>query len=137
MKKSIFLLTFVCFSLLSYAQESSSKNEKKSIEVLGNCNMCKKRIEKAAFSVEGVKYASWDNSSGQLSLIYNGLKTEIDTIEKQIAAKGHDTEHHISSDRDMMDFQLVVSMFEKGRSPTWANNKTLAIRHSSSPFVET
>ena len=66
MDKFIFLI-FICFSLLSYSQESSSKNEKKSIEVLGNCNMCKKRIEKAAFSVKGVKYASWDNSSGQLS----------------------------------------------------------------------
>ena len=99
MKKFIFLFIFISLSLLSYAQESSSKNEKKSIEVLGNCGMCKKRIEKAAFSVEGVKYASWDNSSGQLRLIYNGLKTDINTIEKQIAAKGHDTEHHITSDK--------------------------------------
>ena len=99
MSKFIFLLIFINFSLLSYAQESSSKNQKKSIEVLGNCNMCKKRIEKAAFSVNGVKYASWNISSGQLSLIYNGLKTDMDTIEKRIAARGHDTEHHISSDK--------------------------------------
>ena len=99
MKKSIFPFIFIILSLISYAQESSSKNEKKSIEVLGNCGMCKKRIEKAAFSVKGVKYASWDNSSGQLRLIYNGLKTDINTIEKQIAAKGHDTEHHITSDK--------------------------------------
>ena len=75
--------------------------------------MCKKRIEKAAFSVKAVKYASWDNSSGQLSLIYNGLKTDIDTIEKQIAAVGHDTEHHVSSDKIYDQFLLVVSMFGK------------------------
>ena len=122
MKKSIFLLTFVCFSLLSYAQESSSKNEKKSIEVLGNCGMCKKRIEKAAFSVEGVKYASWDNSSGQLRLIYNGLKTDINTIEKQIAAKGHDTEHHITSDKFMMDFQLLSVCSKRAGTQIWTND---------------
>ena len=117
MKKSIFLLTFVCFSLLSYAQEGSSKNEKKSIEVLGNCNMCKKRIEKAAFSVEGVKYAFWDNSSSQLSLIYNGLKTDTDKIEKQIAAKGHDTEHHISSDRAYDRLPACCQYIRKGQEP--------------------
>ena len=117
MKKSIFILTSVCFSLLSYAQESSSKNEKESIEVLGNCNMCKKRIEKAAFSVKGVKYASWDNSSGQLSLIYNGLKTDIDTIEKQIAAIGHDTEHHISTDIAYDGLPACCQYVRKGQEP--------------------
>lgn len=117
MKKSIFILTSVCFSLLSYAQESSSKNEKESIEVLGNCNMCKKRIEKAAFSVEGVKYATWDNSSGQLSLIYNGLKTDIDSIEKQIAAIGHDTEHHISTDIAYDGLPACCQYVRKGEEP--------------------
>ena len=117
MKKSIFILTSVCFSLLSYAQESSSKNEKESIEVLGNCNMCKKRIEKAAFSVEGVKYATWDNSSGQLSLIYNGLKTDIDTIEKQIAAAGHDTEHHNASKEIYDQLPACCQYVRKGQEP--------------------
>ena len=117
MKKSIFILTSVCFSLLSYAQESSSKNEKNSIEVLGNCDMCKKRIEKAAFSVKGVKYASWDNSSGQLRLIYNGLKTDIDTIEKQIAAIGHDTEHHISTDIAYDGLPACCQYVRKGQEP--------------------
>ena len=117
MNKSIFIVLFMSFSLLSFAQESSSKNEKKSIEVLGNCDMCKKRIEKAAFSVKGVKYASWDNSSGQLRLIYNGLKTDIDTIEKQIAAAGHDTEHHNAS-KDIYDqLPACCQYVRKGQEP--------------------
>ena len=105
------------FSLLSFAQESSSKNEKKSIEVLGNCDMCKKRIEKAAFSVKGVKYASWDNSSGQLRLIYNGLKTDIDTIEKQIVAVGHDTKNHVSSDKAYDQLPACCQYVRKGQEP--------------------
>ena len=39
------------------AQEKQKKNTKISFEVNGNCEMCKKRIEKAAFSVKGVKMA--------------------------------------------------------------------------------
>ena len=117
MKKSLFIVLFMSFSLLSFAQKSPSKNEKKSFEVLGNCNMCKKRIEKAAFSVKGVKYASWDNSSGQLSLIYNGLKTDINTIEKQIAAVGHDTEHHVSSDKIYDQLPACCQYVRKGEEP--------------------
>ena len=117
MKKSLFIVLFMSFSLLSFAQESSSKNEKKSIEVLGNCDMCKKRIEKAAFSVKGVKYASWDNSSGQLRLIYNGLKTNIDTIEKKIVAVGHDTKNHVSSDKAYDQLPACCQYVRKGQEP--------------------
>ena len=117
MTKSVFIVLFVSFSLLSFAQESSSKNEMKSIEVLGNCDMCKKRIEKSAFSVKGVKYASWDNSSGQLRLIYNGLKTDIDTIEKQIAAAGHDTEHHNANEKIYNQLPACCQYVRKGQEP--------------------
>lgn len=92
--KSFLIICFVSFSLFSFAQDKPSKNEKASFEVLGNCSMCKDRIDKAAFSVKGVKYASWDIPSGQLHLVYNGLKTNLDVIEMQIAASGHDTENH-------------------------------------------
>ena len=117
MKKLVFIVFFMSFSLLSFAQESPSKNEKNSIEVLGNCDMCKKRIEKAAFSVKGVKYAFWDNSSGQLRLIYNELKTDIDTIEKQIAAAGHDTEHHNASKEIYDQLPACCQYVRKGQEP--------------------
>ena len=117
MKKLVFIVFFMSFSLLSFAQESPSKNKKNSIEVLGNCEMCKKRIEKAAFSVKGVKYASWNNSSGQLRLIYNGLKTDIYMIEKQIAAAGHDTEHNVSSDKVYDQLPACCQYVRKGQEP--------------------
>ena len=37
----------------------------------GNCEMCKKRIEKAALTVKGVKTASWDIPSNVISVIYD------------------------------------------------------------------
>lgn len=92
--KPLLIFCYVVFSLFSFAQDKPTKNDKASFEVLGNCGMCKDRIEKAAISVKGVKYASWDIPSGKLRLVYNGLKTNLDAIKKQIAASGHDSDHH-------------------------------------------
>lgn len=92
--KPLLIFCYVVFSLFSFAQEKPTKNDKASFEILGNCGMCKDRIEKAAISVKGVKYASWDIPSGKLRLVYNGLKTNLDAIKKQIAASGHDSDHH-------------------------------------------
>ena len=50
--KPFLIFCFVFFSLFSFAQDKPSKNEKASFEVLGNCGMCKDRIEKAAIFCE-------------------------------------------------------------------------------------
>ena len=105
------------FSLFSFAQDKPSKNEKASFEVLGNCGMCKDRIEKAAISVNGVKYASWDIPSGQLRLVYNGLKTNLDAIEKQIAASGHDSERHKATAEIYEQLPACCKYVRKGEEP--------------------
>jgi mercuric ion binding protein len=115
--KSLLIYCFVAFSLLSYAQDNPSKNEKASLEVLGNCGMCKDRIEKAAISVKGVKYASWDIPSGQLRLVYNGLKTNLDAIEKEIAFSGHDTEHHEATVEVYDQLPACCHYVRKGEEP--------------------
>ena len=115
--KPLLIFCFVAFSVFSYAQDKPSKNEKASLEVLGNCGMCKDRIEKAAISVKGVKYASWDIPSGQLRLVYNGLKTNLEKIEKQIAASGHDTEHHKAIVEIYTQLPACCQYVRKGQEP--------------------
>ena len=115
--KRISIFCFLAFSLSFYAQDKSSKNEKASLEVLGNCGMCKERIEKAAISVKGVKYASWDIPSGQLRLVYNGLKTNLDSVEKQIAASGHDTENHKAIVEIYDQLPACCQYIRKGQDP--------------------
>jgi len=93
------LLLFVAFS--TQAQENQggaglngakkSKNAKCNIEVNGNCEQCKKRIEKAALSVSGVKSAEWHIDDHILHLIINEEKCSILDIENAIAKVGHDT----------------------------------------------
>ncbi len=83
------LLVFAVFT--SSAQEIKNKNAKIEFHVSGNCEMCKKRIEKAALSVSGVKSSDWHMDCGTLYLIVNEQKTDVTTIQKAIAAVGHDT----------------------------------------------
>ncbi|WP_347373059.1 heavy-metal-associated domain-containing protein [Aequorivita sp. Q41] len=89
MKKVLAILVFVFIGATGFAQ---NKNAKATIEVDGVCGMCKERIEKASIKAKGVKSASWDLDTHQLSLIYNETKTDLATIQQSIADSGHDTQ---------------------------------------------
>lgn len=86
----IALIAFLGFSV--QAQTKKNKNLKYTTEVNGNCEQCKKRIEKAAFSVPGIKTANWDISSHQLTVIQNEEKSSPQDLKKAIAKAGHDTD---------------------------------------------
>jgi mercuric ion binding protein len=84
------MILLVSFSI--QAQDKKNKNAKYEFEVNGNCEMCKKRIEKAAFSVSGVKSAEWHIDDHTLHLIVNEKKCSIKDVKKAIAEVGHDTD---------------------------------------------
>jgi len=91
--KNIVVIIMLLIGLTTLAQEKKNKNAKYTIEVNGNCEMCQKRIQKAAMSVSGVKMASWDISSGELKLLLNEEKCNIKDVEKAVAKAGHDTKN--------------------------------------------
>ena len=95
MKKVLVLL--MLFMTVAVSAQEKSKSKKVSIDVKGNCEMCKKRIEKAAFKTKGVKYANWNESTQQLSLIINERKTDVATVQGSIAAAGHDSGDVVAS----------------------------------------
>ncbi len=74
------------------AQEKKNKNAKHEIEVNGNCDMCKKRIEKAALSVKGVKSAVWHADHQDLHLIIDETKCSLEQVHEAVAKVGHDTD---------------------------------------------
>lgn len=82
------------------AQEKKNKNAKHDIAVNGNCEMCKKRIEKAALSVSGVKSAQWHQDHQDLHLIIDENKCSIEDVSKALAKAGHDTEKVKAKDED-------------------------------------
>ncbi|TVQ42691.1 MAG: copper chaperone [Saprospirales bacterium] len=61
-------------------------------KVLGNCGMCKDRIEKAAMAVKGVSKANWSEEDQELYIEFDSSTANIDDIHKAVARVGHDTE---------------------------------------------
>lgn len=92
MKKLFLATVFILGAFTINAQEKLNKNAKYEIEVNGNCEMCQGRIQKAAFSVPGVKSASWSVETHKLYLILNEEKTNILDVKKAVAKAGYDTE---------------------------------------------
>lgn len=91
--KNLFLgMMLLVVTLSTQAQAKKNKNAKYTIEVNGNCEQCQKRIQKAALSVNGIKSASWNIETHQLTLFINEEKTDLLTAKKAIAKIGHDTD---------------------------------------------
>lgn len=68
--------------------------KKENFKVLGNCDTCEKRIEKAAMSVKGVVQADWDAKSKMIKLAFNTAETTLDQIHLAIVKAGYDTDKH-------------------------------------------
>ncbi len=94
--KQLFLIS--CLFLVSITASAQEKKEKKNknaqyeITVAGNCDMCKKRIEKAAYSVKGVKKAQFHADHFDVHLVIDENKCSLDDVKKAIAKAGHDTD---------------------------------------------
>jgi len=70
----------------------SAEKKTETVKVYGNCGMCKTRIEKAAKSIDGVSKAKWDQKAKEITVTFDPAVTNLEDIEKEIAAVGHDTE---------------------------------------------
>jgi mercuric ion binding protein len=106
MKNVILSITVVVsMAFISCKSEAKKDTKKVSTEVVkeiattgisfgvrGNCGMCKRTIEKAANSVQGVTNAIWDVDQKKIAVSFDGSKTDAMAIHKAIAASGYDTE---------------------------------------------
>jgi copper chaperone CopZ len=112
MKQTIKILFFVSIGLLigyfiadfNLENEAEISNPEKAetiVELMGtettfgvkgNCKMCKKTIETAALSLDGVHKAVWDVETKQIDLVYDDQLVELITIHNTIANSGYSTE---------------------------------------------
>jgi outer membrane receptor for ferrienterochelin and colicins len=90
----IITVLFLAFQLT--AQDKGTTTE--SFTVYGNCGMCKSKIEKAATGVKGVKSATWNQETHQLSVTYNSAKTLANDIKQAVADAGYDSDTHRAKD---------------------------------------
>jgi copper chaperone CopZ len=85
-----FLTTLLLAALLPLSLIAA--DQKITLKVSGNCGSCKKRIVKAAESIDGVTDAAWDKKSKVFTAVYDDSKVKPDAIKKAIAAVGYDAE---------------------------------------------
>lgn len=102
--KLLFAMLFA-FATFQSANAQSDKTQRtigiktENIKVSGTCNMDKRRIETAAYSINGVKSAVWDEYTQVLTLKYSVLKKEAPgNVQKKIASVGNDTEKYRADD---------------------------------------
>jgi len=98
MKNIVVGMMLLLVAFTTQAQEKKNKNAKYEFEVNGNCEQCQKRIQKAAFSVPGVKSAEWHIDDHMLYLIINEEKCSVSDVKKAIAKVGHDTDEVKATD---------------------------------------
>lgn len=77
---------------------AQSKWTTDTIHVSGNCSMCKKRIDEAAY-IKGVKSADWNKSTKVLSIVYAPAKTQRQQIIQAVLKAGHDASGQRANDK--------------------------------------
>lgn len=96
---SILLMGFLLIPVDLIAREESGNTPgEAAFTVLGNCGMCKDRIERAAYSVRGVRSAEWNEDTQMIEVRYRPNRTNQEEIERAIAEVGHDTENFLADD---------------------------------------
>jgi outer membrane receptor for ferrienterochelin and colicin len=91
--KYILLLSFLLFSLVNFAQVTTTKSlTSTTFKVFGACEQCKTRIE-LAVKIKGVKSGIWNIESNMLAIEYDSNVVTLDKIQNQIVAVGHDLEN--------------------------------------------
>ncbi|SFW83096.1 heavy-metal-associated domain-containing protein [Chitinophaga sancti] len=95
--KKIFSLLVLMITFLGASKVFAQTVKTETFKVYGNCNMCKKRIEKAVVA-DGITKADWNVDTKVMTVSYDPTKISNDAIQKKVAGAGHDTEKEKASD---------------------------------------
>jgi len=94
-----FLHVFVaCVLFVAWrALAAEPEMEKTKFKVSGVCAECEERIEKA-LDIKEVKSARWEKRTKVLTVVYDPSAIAPDSLQKRVAAVGHDTEDFVAPD---------------------------------------
>ena len=84
------LITLAILFANSFTAKGQNKDKEDSIDVKGNCIMCKRRIE-TAMDLNGIKFSEWNVKTKKLFIAYRPDKISEKEIHKALANAGHDT----------------------------------------------
>jgi copper chaperone CopZ len=86
----LFLAVMLLAGTTLNAQIAGAKTS--TVKVYGNCGMCEKTIEKAAWE-KGVSQADWNKDTKVAVLTFDPAKTSEEVLLKKIAAAGYDSDN--------------------------------------------
>jgi hypothetical protein len=115
------------FSVSMNAQAGKLKTE--TLKVLGNCDMCKNRIESAVKS-EGASTASWDAKTKILTVSYDPSKTNVDALARKAASVGHDTEKYKADDKTYNSLPGCCKYDRSGFTASAGKSETKQMSHT-------
>jgi copper chaperone CopZ len=90
MKNTNLIFSFLLVSIITINALAVGLQTEK-FKVWGNCGMCKKTIEKS-LKIDGVKKASWDVKSKEITVSFDPKKTNLKTIQNAICEAGYDND---------------------------------------------
>ena len=112
--KSILIIILLIICNLSQGQ--NNKNKKfmvSSFQVLGNCDMCKNKIESSAIKLKGVRKATWKNNQQLLTVKFNPKKIQLNQIKQEIANVGYDTDE-IKTTNEIYNMLHYCCKYDRG-----------------------
>lgn len=86
--KKILLIAAILVGIQVQSKAQSKSITDTTFNVAGICDMCKDRIEDAAY-IKGVKLAEWTQDSQTLRLVFKNSKTSLKEVQKRISEAGH------------------------------------------------
>jgi copper chaperone CopZ len=103
MKKLIRIPSLIILVTLFFSGNSMKAQtnviKKETFKVKGNCEMCKKKIEKKLKSIDGIKSASWNIETKIIDVKFDANKLSLARIKGAIAAAGYDTDGYKAPDK--------------------------------------
>lgn len=123
MKTKVFMLAIL---MMMGAGSLFAKNKSAKFLVNGKCEMCEKRIEMAALSLDGVSKADWNKETKEINVTFNDAKTSLQEVQTSIAKVGHDTNAIKATDEAYND---LPSCCKYDRSDLKAPMKPMEHKH--------
>ncbi|MCK6640728.1 MAG: cation transporter [Bacteroidia bacterium] len=93
----IFTLAFIVSGSITAAAQAKLETVK--IKTSAECDMCKAKIEKEVGLTKGVKKATLDITTRELTVIYNPSKTTVAKIKTVISNAGYDADEVKANNR--------------------------------------
>ncbi len=95
-----YFLCFIIFWTIFFYEEGYGQIKclkKERVYVFGNCNMCKKRIEKSVFRKK-VSSGIWNQGTKMLEVNFDSSKTNVQKLMIKVADGGYDNRLYFAPD---------------------------------------